>query len=892
MRILFARNTRCARPHFALCPLVVLFLAPMGLVQQANAQQVQQSLAAIKEEGRKQSSYVHQTKPGQGRIDDVVKPEPNLAGFQDKIRPLLKTACFDCHGAETQEGNIRVDTLDPDMVNGEDASWWLEIYGVLSNGEMPPEDEGLLSGKDRSSIIEWLSREMQVASQAARTQTGHTSFRRMTRYEYNYALQDLLGLEFDFAKDLPPESESKDGFLNSSEMLQISASQFATYKAIAREALRKATVRGAEPPAGVHFAITMDQQIAKAKKQFEADLEKIRERLADDPEKLERELAKRQLKVPGGAYYRDLRSGFAATARWAYRGARYARKPVESLPEIPGLQSTVAIIPPNQKLIVDLGDHLPAFGTMRVKVRAGVRESEKAAASLRIFFGHQASNNSKAEERVGSVDLLVNADASEPKVYSFDIPLSEVVRNPFRGIHELGHTPNPAEYVMLRNTSEDSSEIQIDYIEISAPVYDSWPPESHVRLLPDRGDRNDDKYIRDTLSAFMHKAWRRAPSTDEVESKLALFRKQRPKCEDDEAALLDVFADVLCSPNFLYLIQTQEGAAQYELATRLSIFLWSSLPDPELLALASDGRLSEPAILSAQIDRMLTDVRAKRLSKHFVRQWLGMELIDHLAIDSDLRDAMQVEPIAFFQELLQKDNSVMDFLHADYAIVNSRLAKHYDIPRVQGSDFRKVILPTDSLRGGLLTQAGLLAMNSDGKDSHPLKRGVWLLENILNDPPPPPPPAVPEIDLSDPNILKLTLKERMEDHRNDPACMSCHRRIDPWGIAFENFGALGEWRSQISGKEVDANSVLFNNQELHGVEGLKRFLLANRQDQFARAITHKMTSYALGRPLDFADLAKVESITAELRQNGDGLQTLVKLIATSDLFTLNASHTQ
>ena len=226
----------------------------------------------------------------------------------------------------------------------------------------------------------------------------------------------------------------------------------------------------------------------------------------------------------------------------------------------------------------------------------------------------------------------------------------------------------------------------------------------------------------------------------------------------------------------------------------------------------------------------------------------------------------------------------MDFIHADYAMVNERLAKHYQIPEVYGNHFRRVPLNPEGNRGGLLTQAGLLAMNSDGKDSNPLKRGIWLLESILNDPPPPPPPAVPEIDLADPEILKLTLKERMEDHRSKPACISCHAKIDPWGIAFENFDAIGAWREKIGNTSVDSSSVLFNKQELHGADGLKRFLLQNRQDQFARAMTHKMASYALGRPLTFGDRAQIDRITAELRSKGDGLSDLILLIVTSDLF--------
>ena len=311
-----------------------------------------------------------------------------------------------------------------------------------------------------------------------------------------------------------------------------------------------------------------------------------------------------------------------------------------------------------------------------------------------------------------------------------------------------------------------------------------------------------------------------------------------------------------------------------------------------LLNAATDGSLRDPGTLANQVERMLTDPRAQRFSRQFTHQWLGMELLDHLEIDEEiypdfsleLKRSMQQEPIEFFQYVLNEDRSVMDFLHADYAFVNQSLADHYGVDQVYGNHFQKVSLPAGTKRGGLLAQPGLLAMNSDGKDSHPLKRGIWLLEAILHDPPPPPPPAVPEIDLADPEILKMTLKERMEDHRSDPACYSCHTKIDPWGIAFENFDATGAWRDEIDGKPVDATSRLYNQSELAGMNGLKHYLLDNRQDQFARAMVHKLASYALGRPLSFADRAEVERITATLRQEGDGLRTLIRLLVQSDLF--------
>jgi hypothetical protein len=325
----------------------------------------------------------------------------------------------------------------------------------------------------------------------------------------------------------------------------------------------------------------------------------------------------------------------------------------------------------------------------------------------------------------------------------------------------------------------------------------------------------------------------------------------------------------------------------------------------DLTELAAKGELSHPEVLQAQTLRMLADPKAERFAYHFTRQWLGLELLDYLKVDSNaflttpdgltkkrgrfdpiVLEAMKEEPIAFFSELLKHNHSVVDFLQSDYVMVNDRLAEHYKMSEAIGNEFRMVKIGSNDRRGGVLTQAGLLAMNSDGKDSHPLKRGIWLLENLLNDPPPPPPPAVPEIDLADPEIMKLTLKQRMENHRNDPACFACHAKIDPWGIAFENYDAIGRWRNKIGKATVDASSMLFNKYELNGMRGLKEYLLTNRQDQFVRALTHKLIAYALGRPLTFGDRSQVDQITTDLRKQSDGLRDLVILIVKSDMFQL------
>jgi hypothetical protein len=524
---------------------------------------------------------------------------------------------------------------------------------------------------------------------------------------------------------------------------------------------------------------------------------------------------------------------------------------------------------------------------------------------MQLEFGWQASNDSQASVRISDHDLAIDAVPDNPQFYQWDIPLSEIYpRNSVRKTSKMGDLPSPSEYVKLVNSSVSHGDIQIDYVEITAPAYDQWPPDSHTRIFIDSVNKADETvYAREILTRFISRAWRRRVTPSEVNQKLGLFTRIRPTCDHFQEAMIEVLATVLSSPKFLYLVRadqpdrsdkdtTVERLSDSELATRLSMFLWCSTPDDELHELAAKARLNNPDVLSEQVKRMLADARSRRFSKHFVRGWLGMQLLEFLNVDREaypefgppLKEAMQEEPVAFFHEILQNNHSVLDFVHADYTMANERLAEHYGLSDVYGNHFRRVKLEPRHRRGGLLTQAGLLAMNSDGKDSHPLKRGIWMLESILNDPPPPPPPAVPEIDLADPEIAKLTLKQRIENHRNHAACMSCHAKIDPWGIAFENFDAVGNWRTRIQGKPVDASSLLFNRQELDGMNGLKRYLLENRQDQFARALVHKLTTYALGRPLTFGDRSRVDRITGDLRKQGDGLATLVSLIVTSDLF--------
>ncbi|MCM8537571.1 MAG: DUF1592 domain-containing protein [Lentisphaeraceae bacterium] len=846
-------------------------------------------LSEARQLGRTKSSFLTPKKSAAASLE---VPEANLKDFSKHIAPLLKNKCLDCHGPKKSKGKFRVDELDPNLLNGQDIAKWLEVYEVLSNSEMPPDDEPdyHLNDKDRSLFVDWLGEEMNKAASFRRNEGGHSSFRRMTKFEYNNALQDLLGKAWNFADDLPPETISEDGFTNSSEHLNMTGMQFETYRSLALKALKKTTFLG-EKPSVIKYNIDMKGSLEIAKKLKSKEI---------DPEHKDYKGLRKKAHVINKATNKGFVWG------WSYTGGRWGFKPDDETKRSSENTGYIAVLPRSQQMKIDLGNFLPDRGTLRVKIRAGRTTNEPNQFSgLRISFGSQTSNNAHNWLVVTKEDLQITAPVDKPEVITLDIPLEEVHRNPFKNSAKLGSLPNPAEVLIIqhiangRDKKDQPLNVHIDHIEITSPIYEQWPPKSHTRVFPKSKNKdNEAAYAYEVLEKFISKAWRRQASKVEVTPFVKLFDKYRPEFISFEETMLEVYATVLATPEFLYITKQapqdfeSKEIRDIELASRLSYFLWSSIPDKELLDLAADGKLRNPKILNNQITRMLKDSKAERLSKNFVNEWLGLKALDHVTFtrknfyywNENFKNTILREPVEYFKEVLKTNGSIMDFIHSDYVVINERLANHYRIDKVYGPHFRKVPVTSKHNRGGILTTAVVLAMNSDGKDSNPLKRGIWLLEKILHDPPPPPPPNVPEVDLTDPEILKMTLKERMADHRNHPACKSCHMKIDPWGIAFENYSAIGQFRNKVKKKPVDATSTLFNKQKLKGITGLKGYLLVDRQDQFAKATVHKLASYALGRPLSFSDYADVDEITAKLRKSGDGLQDLIRLIVTSDMF--------
>jgi hypothetical protein len=448
--------------------------------------------------------------------------------------------------------------------------------------------------------------------------------------------------------------------------------------------------------------------------------------------------------------------------------------------------------------------------------------------------------------------------------------------------------------------------LKIDRIEIENPYLESWPPRTHTDILFANRGLDEKAYAREVLRRFATRAYRGPLAPAELERLVDYWTMARETTDSLEVSLRETLGVVLSSPRFLGLPASRRGGAKekltdHELASRLSYFLWSTMPDETLLRLADDGKLHERAELSAQVRRMIRDRRAWSFIEQFTEQWLDLERLGRVVVhrasypgfDDELAAAMRLETIHFFAEVLRGDMSIFAFLDSDFTCVNDRLAAHYGIAGITDSTFRKVPLDESLHRGGVLTHASILTGLSDGKDGHPIKRGVWLLRNLLDDPPPPPPPNVPELDREKPDLKKLTIPQALAVHRDQASCNSCHRRIDPWGIAFEEYDAVGNWQRDGKGatlrekrteQPIAAESELPNGAKVNGLKELREELIRSKSDDFRRAMVRKVMAYALGRTLTRGDAGAADALVPALRAREDRLPALIELIVASEPF--------
>ena len=785
--------------------------------------------------------------------------------FERELKPIIAKYCFRCHGADLQEGDLRIDQLNPDLTNGKDADFWHEVLNQLNEGEMPPEGETQLSRNELARVTTWLEEELKKAAARRNSTGGRQVMRRMSRYEYQYTLEDLLGIALDYSDRVPGDLSGEDGLMTNASLLGMSPVQMESYLTIAEAALEEA--------------------------------------IPDGPEKV----------------FKKVSTAISVTK---VRGQRAPKlKQLEKSPKprfiapSPGMKKSSFVHDLPRKVTFD---ERPFAGRFRIKVEVVAKAaSDGRLPELMIQVGHRASGDYDPKKVMGRKMLAARA---EPQTVEFtgnieDFPLGK--KDGYyngSGSHNVTHlsvwlwnTAVPQTNVSVDTPIEEVDEPLLEVLSVGfeGPLLEGYPSETAKNLLPPSPNSdNEAAYAREVLASFLKRAYRREVSESEIAQAADSFRTFRELTSDFKAAMRKTVAMTLVSPKFIYLIEPSGSSDMarelnaYELATRLSYFMWASMPDEELLDLAGSGELLKRNVLASQVRRMRQDPKFERFAKHFSSQWLGLSAIDHVAVSpsahpefsDEIRENLKGESLAFASHIFTEDLSCRNFINSEFAMLNQVVAAHYGIDGVHGSHFRPVPIVPDQHRGGILTHGSVSIIGSDGTDSNPIYRGVWLRKRLFADPPPPPPPGAPPLDKSDPELSSLTLKEQIEQHREAPACARCHDRIDPWGVAFENYDATGRWRTALPKSRkseavvFDATSTLPDGTTVSGMSELQDYLVRNRSTELALALSRRMASYALGRQLEFSDTEMVNKLAARFEDDDYRVSSLVEGIALSEAF--------
>ncbi|MCB9890939.1 MAG: DUF1592 domain-containing protein [Planctomycetes bacterium] len=544
---------------------------------------------------------------------------------------------------------------------------------------------------------------------------------------------------------------------------------------------------------------------------------------------------------------------------------------------------------------------LPATNALVRRLEADVAELttkvQDAAPSIRAYVGTRTD------------DGMDYATFDEPK--TVDAPLGHAETYEFRGRLENLPIPEPESGdteplsgfmllglwndTLVPTRDETGPPLLVESIEFEAPYHELWPPRSHMRIFLERGsDETEGDYSGRVIARFLERAFRRSVGTDELDRYFTFWSRVRPTVETNEDAIREVLIAALTSPSFLFLVdplsESESDSSDQALASRLSYFLWNSPPDERLLELAQSGALRTS--LDAEVDRMLDAPKVDRFLRTFVHEWLRLDRFEQMTVDPTAfprftrfvkRDMLE-ETYLFVHEVLRTNAPVDTLIDADFTMLNENLARFYGIPGVRGVAFRRVELPEGSGRGGLLSHGSFLTGHSDGLEPHPIKRAVWLRKQLLDDPPPPPPPNVPELDKTAPDFDKLTLKQKIERHRDSDSCRDCHKGLDPYGIAFERFNAVGLFEPQRKGQDIDATTTLPDGTDIDGVAQLKAWLLAVKKDEVLRGLTRNLFAWAHGRDVTFADDQEVAAILERVTSQGRGLRDLVHAIVATSSF--------
>jgi hypothetical protein len=723
---------------------------------------------------------------------------------------VVNKYCVTCHSSKLRTGGLSLE--DADLGNPPAAETWEKVIRKLRTGSMPPQGMPRPDAATLDSLASYLETSLDRAA-AAKPNPGHAGMHRLNRSEYANAIRDLLALDVDSNALLPPDDESS-GFDNIADVLRMSPSLMERYLSaswnISREAVGNMNISPATAIYRVRPDLSQDQHIEGL-----------------------------PLGTRGGIlvrHYAPLDAEYVIKLR-LWRNTFDLMRGMEDAHQIE------ISVDGDQVRLVTAGGHDEFLKMTANPGTFGADLDKKLTARLPLTAG----------THVIAASTILRSHAEK------DDLIKPFLRTTIDGLDIMG----------------DPS---VDRLTVEGPLNPTGPGRTSSRekifVCTPQNEKEELPCARKIIATLLRRAYRRPLRDSDLETPLSFYQRRRNSHGGFEAGIESALEFILTSPEFLFRFEPDPTdlpvdavyrLSDVALASRLSFFLWSAPPDDQLLNVASQGKLHDHVVLEQQVKRMLADERAGALVDNFAEQWLFLRNLKNSSpdpqifpdFDDNLRQAMREETKLFFQSIVREDRSVMDLLTADYTFVNERLARHYGIPAIYGSQFRRVALASDQRRG-LLGQASILTVTSYPNRTSPVQRGKWILTNLLGIPPTPPPPNVPTLKENGEGV-KLSLRERMEQHRADPVCAGCHKVMDPIGFALENYDATGQWRTMDDGAVIDSSGVLYNGTQVEGPVALRSMLSAH-PDVFVGVMTEKLLTYALGRGVQYYDMPAVRKI--------------------------------
>jgi Protein of unknown function (DUF1592)/Protein of unknown function (DUF1588)/Protein of unknown function (DUF1595)/Protein of unknown function (DUF1585)/Protein of unknown function (DUF1587) len=780
-------------------------------------------------------------------------PITRAAELDNKVNAYFKTHCLECHRDGSDKSDFRIEKLSS-KVGFEDTPQWLEVMERINSGEMPPKEyKQQPTAKTNATIVEWIAKRMEEGEASRLAARGRVSYNRLSREEYVNTVRDLIGVQYDAADPGAfLQDEEWRGFERLGSVMTLSPSNIEKYLAAAETILAEA------------YPATKPKFLEFTKRAVSADKidESHRERL--------------------GAL------GLLDKIRYeVWPGDIYRGSGSETLPEagIYEISYTLSGLKPEN-------DRAPRLYVYETKLDRVLHEQEVIA----------------PEDQPITVTFQTHLPKGKPNISVInEVPGPSVApRSGRHGRRPFISTKDGRIPWQLKLTDEQGNPrypfLILDTVSFRGPIISDQ--EQHRRNEYFQPGEDDLEKIREGLERFANRAFRRPVRADELDGYMSIVKAEQDAGEKLDSAVKAAMHAILCSKSFLFLAEGDENADRsnlndWELASRLSYFLWSTMPDDELLQLAQKGKLRDKQERARQVARMLADPRSHRFSDSFSSQWLSLRKVGHFppdkkiypVYDKHLEASMLSETKAFFREVLHEGLTLREFLHSDWTMLNSRLANFYGMPTEGLTDsFQKVSLPADSRRGGILTQAAILSLTSDGTRHRPVHRGKWVSESIFGKAPPPPPANVDPIETNPiDDAPKATLRMKLEAHIHDARCASCHAKIDPLGLAFENYDAIGRWRTVevVEGKganpPVDPSGKFPDGREYETPEEFKRLLL-NDIDTFNAAFIEKLATYGLRRTMSFQDRSELAAIATLSKSKDYRVRDIVEALVCSELF--------